>query len=276
MTVRYSFLVALLATVLAHPAAAAVDPAVLTADGAFVKAATSGDAKGVEALLDQDLTWTDQNGATVTRTQAAKTLPKLAIANPAGADMKQYDYGNVAVVLVNAGKLHTVRVWAKRPAGWRLLVVQDVRSLDGTPQAVPSAGPKCENPCGAVPYTPKTATEKAVIEAYKSLEEAAMGHKGKEWRSYAADEIALASSNGDKVFDKETRAVAIEKAAMGGVAPTKLLTAQLLDFGTTVVMRSKHQPDKGDLLQITRVWVKRDGRWQETLSYQTGIRQGSK
>ena len=142
MTVRHTFLVTLVATVLAHPASAAIDPAVVTADGAFVKAATAGDAKGVDALLDQDLTWTDMNGATVTRAQAAKSLPKLAIANAAGAETKQYDYGNIAVVLVNSGKLHTVRVWAKRPAGWRLLVSQDVRSLDGTPQSVPSAGPK--------------------------------------------------------------------------------------------------------------------------------------
>jgi len=37
-------------------------------------------------------------------------------------------------------------------------------------------------------------------------------------------------------------------------------------------MTSQHQPDRGDLLRITRVWVKRDGNWVETLSYQTAIR----
>jgi hypothetical protein len=37
-------------------------------------------------------------------------------------------------------------------------------------------------------------------------------------------------------------------------------------------MTSQHQADSGQLLHITRVWVKRDGRWQETLSYQTAVR----
>jgi len=37
-------------------------------------------------------------------------------------------------------------------------------------------------------------------------------------------------------------------------------------------MTSQHQPDRGDLLRIMRVWVTRDGRWVETLSYQTAIR----
>jgi hypothetical protein len=36
-------------------------------------------------------------------------------------------------------------------------------------------------------------------------------------------------------------------------------------------MTSQHQADNGQHLQITRVWVKRDNRWQETLSYQTAV-----
>ena len=146
MTVRHTFLVALVATVLAHPASAAIDPAVVTADGAFVKAATAGDAKGVDALLDQDLTWTDMNGATVTKTQAVKALPTLAITKPAGADTKQFDYGNVAVVLVDYRRLEryayvvyaaTLLLVLAVPvvgtvgggANWRALVCRDVEAL---------------------------------------------------------------------------------------------------------------------------------------------------
>ena len=37
-------------------------------------------------------------------------------------------------------------------------------------------------------------------------------------------------------------------------------------------MTSQHQSDQRPASdQITRVWVKRDGRWQETLSYQTAV-----
>ena len=119
---------------------------------------------------------------------------------------------------------------------------------------------------------PARATERAVMDAYKSLEEAAMGGKAREWSEIAADEIALVSANSDRVFDKATRAAAIAKATLGGVAPTKLLSARLFEFGDAVVMTSQHQSDSGQLIHITRVWVKRDGRWQETLSYQTVVR----
>jgi hypothetical protein len=138
--------------------------------------------------------------------------------------------------------------------------------------AVQNAGSKCENPCGAVPYTPRTANERAVMKAYTSLEEAAMGGKAREWNDVAADEIALVSSNSDRAFDKPTRSAAIAKASLGSVRPTKLLSAKLFEFGDAVVMTSQHQADSGQHLQITRVWVKRDNRWQETLSYQTAVR----
>jgi len=36
-------------------------------------------------------------------------------------------------------------------------------------------------------------------------------------------------------------------------------------------MVSKHKPDRGDLLHITRLFVNRDGKWVEALSYQTSV-----
>ena len=251
----------------------ALAAAAASGDQAFVKATASGDTKAVAALLDQDFTWTNANGQTLDASHVTQALPKLAIANEAAAQTMTYDYGDVGVVQVNSGKLHTLRVWVKRPAGWLLLVYQEVRSLDtaATGAAPPPNSGKCENPCGAVPYTPKSATEREVMKAYTSLEEAAMGGKAKEWSEVAADEIALVSANSDRTFDKTTRAAAIAKASLGSVRPTKLLAARLFEFGNAVVMTSQHQADSGQHLQITRVWVKRDGRWQETLSYQTAV-----
>ena len=242
-----------------------------SADHTFVRAIASGDTKGAAALLDQDFTWIDADGKTLGAARVRQALPKPAIGDESAAQSMQYGYGNVGVVEVNAGKLHTLRVWVKRPAGWRLLVYQEVKSLDAPATVTPGAGKNCENPCGAVPYTPKTATEREVMEAYKSLEEAAMGGKANEWNEVAADEIALVSANSDRVFDKATRSAAIAKASLGSVRPTKLIAARLFDFGNAVVMTSQHQADSGQHLQITRVWVKRDGRWQETLSYQTAV-----
>ena len=262
---------------------APLDSAAGSADRAFVRAAATQDARGAAALLDQDFTWTSSDGTTLDAARVRQALPRPAIADEAGAQTLSYGYGTVGVVEVNAGKLHTLRVWVKRPAGWRLLVYQEVKSLDAPPPpaAAPPASAKCENPCGAVPYTPKTAAEREVMKAYTSLEEAAMGGKAPEWNEVAADEIALVSANSDRTFDKATRSAAIAKASLGSVRPTKLLSAKLAEFGDAVVMTSQHQADSGQRLQITRVWVKRDpstgslgasGRWQETLSYQTAVR----
>src|ERR1051325_3052042 len=252
----------------------ALAAAVASADQSFVRAAAAGDAGSVASVLDQDFTWTDANGRTLDAAHVKQAMPKPAIANEGGAQTASYEYGNVAVVQANAGKLHTLRVWVKRPAGWRLLVYQEVKSLDAPAIAgsAPAPGSRCENPCGAVPYTPKSATERDVMKAYTSLEEAAMGGKADEWKQVAADEIALVSYNSDRTFDKTARAAAIAKATLGGVAPTKLLSAKLFEFGDAVVMTSQHQAPAGNLIHITRVWVKRDGRWQETLSYQTAVR----
>ena len=145
------------------------------------------------------------NGRTLDVQHVRQALPKPAIADEAKAQTRQYGYGGVGVVEVNAGRLHTLRVWVKRQAGWRLLVYQEVKSLDAPATVTPGAGKNCENPCGAVPYTPKTATEREVMDVYKSLEEAAMGGKAREWSEIAADEIALVSSNSDRTFDKPTR-----------------------------------------------------------------------
>jgi hypothetical protein len=263
----------------------ALAAAAASSDQAFVKAAAAGDARAAAAFLDQDFTWTSAGGQTLDAAHVRQALPTPAIAEAglprqgaagasAGAQVAAYDYGAVDVVEVNSGKLHTLRVWVKRPAGWRLLVYQEVKSLDApaAASAAPAAGSKCENPCGAVPYSPKSETERAVMKAYTSLEEAAMGGKAKEWNEVAADEIALVSANSDRTFDKATRSAAIAKASLGSVRPTKLLSARLFEFGDAVVMKSEHQADSGQLLHITRVWVKRDGRWQETLSYQTAVR----
>jgi hypothetical protein len=252
----------------------ALAAAVTSADQMFVKATAAGDVKAAAALLDQDFTWTSADGQTLDAAHVRQALPKLAVTSESAAQTATYDYGTVDVVEVNSGKLHTLRVWVKRPAGWRLLVYHEVKSLDAPAAggAPPSAGSKCENPCGAVPYAPKTETERAVMKAYTSLEEAAMGGKAKEWNEVAADEIALVSANSDRTFDKATRSAAIAKASLGSVRPTKLLSARLAEFGDAVVMKSEHQADSGQLLHITRVWLKRDGRWQETLSYQTALR----
>jgi hypothetical protein len=247
----------------------------LQADRAFEQAFDKGDKAAAGKLLDIAFTWTDAAGAISTKLLVLKNLgsapgPKLAVSGE-GAQAKVYTYGPVGVVQKNDGKIHVLRVWVKRAAGWQALVYQEVRSLDVPPSFTPGAGKVCDNPCKSVPYKPKTAAEKDVVVSYEGLESAAVAHDAAGWSAHVADEFAAASSNSDQLLDKPTRIAGLEKEKMGGVSPTPLVSARMFDFGNVVVMTSRHKPDRGSPLHITRVWIKRDEKWVETLSYQTAI-----
>jgi hypothetical protein len=258
----------------AKPAAAADDPAALAADRDFVQAAAKSDAAALGKLLDADFVWIDANGEMAKRTEVIARVPKHAANEDGDSGTRRHDYGQVEVVETDSGKMHVLRVWVKRPAGWRALVYQEVQSLDAPPKTTPSAGKECQNPCKSVPYTPKTETQRAVIDAYRGLETSAMTHNAADWDAHTGEEFVAASSYGDRLLDKPTRLGELKRANMAGLAPTPLASATLFEFGDAVVMRSRHVPDSGKPLQVTRVWVKRDGKWVETVSYQTAV-QGS-
>lgn len=258
----------------ARPAAAADDPAVLAADRDFVQAAAKSDAAALGKLLDTDFVWIDASGKKANRAQVLGSVPKLIINRQAPENRHDYDYGQVGVVETDSARLHVMRVWVKRPAGWRALVYQEVQSLDGPPKMTPSSSKECENPCKSVPYTPKTKTQRAVIEAYRGLETSAMTHDAADWDAHTGEEFVAASSYSDRLLDKPTRMAELKRANMAGLAPTPLASATLFEFGDAVVMRSRHAPDQGKPLEVTRVWVKRDGKWVEVASYQTAVQGG--
>src|SRR6266566_2912876 len=258
----------------ARPAAAADDPAVLAADRDFVQAAAKSDAAALGKLLDTDFVWIDASGTKANRAQVLGSVPKLIINRQAPENRHDYDYGQVGVVRTDSARLHVMRVWVKRPAGWRALVYQEVLSLEAPPKMTPSSSKECQNPCKSVPYTPKTETQRAVIEAYRGLETSAMTHDAADWDAHTGEEFVAASSYSDRLLDKPTRMAELKRANMAGLAPTPLASATLFEFGDAVVMRSRHVPDQGKPLEVTRVWVKRDGKWVEVASYQTAVQGG--
>lgn len=251
---------------------AADNPHLLAADRTLVEAIAASDRAAFGTWLDREVTWTDAQGRTLTAAQLTGAIPRPAIENETQARIRRFDYGRVGVVQIDSNKLHTLRIWVERPEGWRLLVYQEVRSLDAPPTATPGTGDGCDNPCRRVPYEPRSANERDVIKAYQGLETAAVSADAANWGRFVADEFILVSSNGDRTFDKPTRQAAVGRSSYGGVSPTELLSAALFDFDSVVVMRAQHRPQRGDLLQVARVWVKRSGEWMSTLSYQTAIR----
>jgi hypothetical protein len=254
---------------------AAEDQAMLQADRAFVEAAERSDKPALEKLLDADFTWTDSDGKTQTKAQVLRDPRKPAITNENDAQFKRYAYGEIGDVQANLGRTHVLRVWVKRAAGWKAIVYQEVLSLDAPPSFAPGAGKDCENPCKTVPYKPKNETERQVVIAYSKLETAATARNSAVFGTLVGDEFVAVSSNSDKISDKRGRMDDFDHSKNGGVAPTPLMSARMFDFGEAVLMTSEHQPDRGKPLHVTRIWVRRDGSWVETLSYQTSVKAAS-
>jgi uncharacterized protein DUF4440 len=254
-------------------AAAGEDSAALQADRQFVRVAAKGDKEAVGKLLDTDFTWTDAQGKTYTKSEAMTELPQLAVSEDSEAHVEQRAYGQVVAVMASRGKAYALRVWVKRPAGWRALVYHEVPLREQPPSSGGSGVRECENPCKNIPYKPKNEAERAIVASWQALETGVTAHDSAAWAPHIADEFAMLSSNNDHPLSKADRMATLDKQKQTGVgsAPAPLVSAEMFDFGDAVVMKCLHQPFTGKPIRVTRVWIKRDGKWVMSISYQTTI-----
>jgi hypothetical protein len=254
-------------------AAAAEDQTYLQADHEFVQAAASGNKTAIEKLVDADFTWTDAEGKTQTRAEVLKSIPALSLGNESGAEVKQRTYGEVGAVMSNRDKVYVLRLWVKRPAGWGLLVYHEVALNQQAASGGGSGVKDCENPCKTVPYTPKNETEQGIIASWQALETGVTNHDAAAWAPHVADEFVMLSSSNDHPFSKTDRIAVLnlQKETGRGSAPSPLVSAQMFDFGDAVVMTCLHQPFTGKPVHVSRLWVKKNGQWVMSISYQTTI-----
>ncbi len=102
------------------------DQSILQADHEFVQAAGKGDTATVGRILDTDFTWTDADGKTRSKAEVLESLPTPTLGNENSAQVKQRTYGQVGAVMSSHDKAHVLRIWVRRPTGWRLLVYHEV------------------------------------------------------------------------------------------------------------------------------------------------------
>jgi hypothetical protein len=266
------------------------EQAALAADRSFVLAVSKSNTATLDKLLDADFTWTDANGKTLTRAEVLGHVPKPLIdpgldpefqspgSGPLGSRTSAllalenyHNYGEVEVIQVKRFRDNVLRVWVKRPAGWRQLVYQEVRLMDTPPVATPGTGQTCENPCKAVPYQPKSQNERDVLAGYMALQTYTVTHDSANWGKYVADEFAAANSNSNQTLDKRGRMEDLERSKMAGYSPMPVVQMRIFDFGNAAILVTQHQPERGKPVHITRVWIKRDAKWLEAASYQTRI-----
>ncbi|HEY2108686.1 MAG TPA: nuclear transport factor 2 family protein [Candidatus Acidoferrales bacterium] len=257
--------------------AAENDPAILKLDSQFLKAAANGEAANVAKFLDNDFTWTDAAGTTLSATEVAHVLPKPALGDESDVDVTERTYGDVSSVSASHGKIHVIRFWVKRPEGWKLLVYHEVKQLDQPSTSAGSGVKVCENPCKSVPYQPANESERAIIASWQALETGVTGHDASAWAPHIADEFVQISSNSDHPIDKHGRMETLNKQKASGVgsAPAPLVSAKMYDFGDAIIMTCLHQPYSGKPIHVSRLWIKRDGQWIMAISYQTTIQTGT-
>jgi hypothetical protein len=262
----------MLATQLGWRAMAAADePSLLQMDNEFVQAAAKDDKAAVGKLLDSDFTWTDADGKTRPRADVLKSLPTPALGNETGAQLKPRTYSQVGAVMSSRDKIHVLRIWVKRPPGWRLLVYHEV-ALGQQAAAGPGVN-ECQNPCKTVPFKPKTEAEQAIIASWQALETGVTNHDASAWSPHIGEEFVMLGSTNDHPLSKADRIATLnlQKQTGHGSAPAPLVSAQMFDFGDAVVMTSLHQPYSGKPVHVSRLWIKRDGHWIMSISYQTTI-----
>jgi len=249
------------------------EQSVLQKDHEFVHAAATGDKTTLAKLADSDFTWTDTEGKMRSRSEILKSLAKPALGDESGAEVKQLTYEDVGAVMAGRGKEHVLRIWVKRPKGWRLLVYHEVKLSDQPPAARGTGVKDCENPCKSVPFRPKNESERAIIASWQALETGVTAHDAAAWAPHIADEFVMLNSNNDHPFAKTDRIAVLNKQKQSGVssAPSPLVSAQMFDFGDAVVMTCLHQPFSGKPIHVSRLWIKRDGKWILAISYQTTI-----
>jgi hypothetical protein len=246
---------------------------VLQADHEFVQAAAKGDTATVGKVLDPDFTWTDADGKTRTKAEVLDSLPTPALGNETGAEVKQQLRSQVGAVMSGRDKTHVLRIWVRRPAGWRLLVYHEV--ILGRQASGPGgSGVKdCENPCKTLPYKPRNEAEQAIITSWQALETGVTNHDASAWAPHIADEFVMLGSSNDHPLTKADRIATLnlQKQTGFGSAPAPLVSAQMFDFGDAVVMTCQHQPYTGKPVHVSRLWIKRNGQWVMSISYQTTI-----
>lgn len=249
------------------------DSAVTAADHTFVQAAAKQDKDELGKLLDADFTWTDAEGKNISRAEVLSSVPASPMGQESAAKIEHRDYGQVVAILSARDKIHVLRVWVKRGSGWRLLVYHEVSQAE-TAQSSSGTGVKeCENPCKKVPYQPKNESEQAVIASWQALETGVTNHDASEWSPHVDESFVTVSSSSDHPVFKADRIATLNLQKQTGYpsAPAPLVSAQMFDFGNTIVMTCLHQPYHGKPVHVSRVWLKRNGQWVMTISFQTTI-----
>jgi ketosteroid isomerase-like protein len=202
------------------------------------------------------------------------------------------DYGSVALITGNyksaqAGErddLYAVDIWIKGESGWQALTHHNnvlarpgapVAHGEATPRAADAPAPRCVNPIELVPYQPKSPAEQDIIAAFQALELAVTHNDPDQWRKHVAEEFVVTRTHQHPTTKTARMSfMAKQKKINAETHVAEVVTLKLWVFDNAAVMRADHAMpgNRRPPYRATRLWVKRNGRWQMALSQQTTIR----
>jgi len=249
---------------------AADSSSAMSADHNFLQALANKDRTAADRLLHPDFSWIDSKGKRFTRAEVLEQFPV-----PANSDVQPQErvYGVTAILRADRGKVHVLRVWINDSSGWRLMLHQEVTQVEKSEPAGAAGPGECVNPCKTIPYQPQTQSEKDAIASWQGVMKAMAENDAEAYAPLIADEFTATDTHHDRPYTKADRLSQIRRQETAGTrtAPPELVSAQMFDFGDTVMMIAREQRKEARSYFNTRMWVKRDGRWQMLFSFNTRI-----
>ena len=250
---------------------------VAKADQALTQALMSGDRAAAEKMLDADFSWVDPDGLYyATRDEAFRAGVKPLVGVSSDVKVLERNYNKVIYLERSQGeKKFSGHFWVQRPAGWRLLHINDLEVRQRDYQTVPTTfAVPCVNPCQRLPYKPLGAGEKSALAAWQEQEDGQGG-----WAKRVADNLDQRAINtyGGRSASKKDRLAQQEKGRLAnpnrpeiGAAPVAY--GRAWDFGDAVVW-VQLQPTYGDKpYWSSRIYANINGLWQMAESYHTYIK----
>jgi hypothetical protein len=143
----------------AHAAQSQRESTAQPSDSALLAAVGKGDATAAGALLDSQFEWTNAAGLTRNSAEALANISALATGLQGETGVQSYSYDQLEVFTGARPNARFMRVWARRPQGWRLFAMIETASTPGATAPFPATvgGPAldCDNPAAPSHSAPR-------------------------------------------------------------------------------------------------------------------------
>jgi hypothetical protein len=249
------------------------------ADQAFAQAVAARETGRVAPWLHDDFSWIDTAG---TRRDRAGLLSDLHRAGGLGVEARvqvlAYDDAAVAFgdMRVASDSERFARIWVRTPSGgWRLLAYQVTRVASPSPvfrERGPTSVHSGRNATNfIVASSASTAREREIVDAFRAVQRAEHSADAAAYAALTADEFHVVGVLG-QVGTKAGRFEAIRTQTASTPFPV-VTDVRVRVFGDAAVMTATQEPVRGRPLRFTRLWIRRDGRWQQVVNQQTAVAQ---